>query len=72
MGGAGMVHPSVLKNMNINPEQYQGYAWGYGIRYDNSPISPNISDNILTHMARAIFYDGASNADISDDVMAQL
>ncbi len=26
--GAGMVHPSVLKNMNIDPEKYQGFAFG--------------------------------------------
>ena len=31
MGGAGMVHPNVLKNMNIDPEKYQGFAWGYGL-----------------------------------------
>ena len=26
--GAGMVHPNVLKNMNIDPEKYQGFAFG--------------------------------------------
>lgn len=26
--GAGMVHPNVLKNMNINPKKYQGFAFG--------------------------------------------
>jgi len=31
MMGAGMVHPTVLKNMAIDPEQYQGYAFGGGI-----------------------------------------
>lgn len=29
--GAGMVHPSVLKGMNIDPEIYSAYAWGLGI-----------------------------------------
>ncbi|MCX7986507.1 MAG: phenylalanine--tRNA ligase subunit alpha [Bacteroidales bacterium] len=29
--GCGMVHPNVLKNTNINPEQYSGYAFGMGI-----------------------------------------
>lgn len=29
--GAGMVHPNVLKNCNINPEDYQGFAFGTGI-----------------------------------------
>jgi len=31
MGGSGMVHPSVLKNVGINPEEYQGFAFGWGI-----------------------------------------
>ncbi|MEX1112405.1 MAG: phenylalanine--tRNA ligase subunit alpha [Candidatus Andersenbacteria bacterium] len=26
--GAGMVHPNVLRNMNVNPEKYQGFAFG--------------------------------------------
>ena len=30
MGGAGMVHPNVLRNVNIDPEQYQGFAFGLG------------------------------------------
>lgn len=29
--GCGMVHPTVLKNMNINPEEYSGFAFGMGI-----------------------------------------
>jgi len=29
--GCGMVHPNVLKNVNVNPEKYQGYAFGIGI-----------------------------------------
>lgn len=31
MGGAGMVHPNVLKNMNIDSKKFQGFAFGYGI-----------------------------------------
>ena len=31
VAGAGMVHPQVLKNANIDPEKYSGYAWGVGI-----------------------------------------
>ena len=30
MGGAGMVHPNVLKNVNIEAEKYQGFAFGLG------------------------------------------
>jgi len=29
--GCGMVHPNVLKNCGLNPEEYQGFAWGLGI-----------------------------------------
>jgi phenylalanyl-tRNA synthetase alpha chain len=29
--GAGMVHPEVLKNGDIDPEVYSGYAWGMGV-----------------------------------------
>ena len=29
--GCGMVHPNVLKNVNVNPDNYQGYAFGIGI-----------------------------------------
>ena len=30
MGGAGMVHPNVLANVNIDGERYQGFAFGLG------------------------------------------
>ena len=29
--GCGMVHPNVLKNVNVNYKTYQGYAFGIGI-----------------------------------------
>jgi len=29
--GCGMVHPNVLKNVNINPDEWQGFAFGFGI-----------------------------------------
>jgi phenylalanyl-tRNA synthetase alpha chain len=28
--GAGMVHPVVLRNGGIDPERYQGFAFGMG------------------------------------------
>lgn len=31
MGGAGMVHPNVLKAGNINYQKYTGFAFGWGI-----------------------------------------
>ena len=29
--GCGMVHPEVLKNVNIDPEKYTGLAFGMGV-----------------------------------------
>lgn len=31
IGGAGMVHPEVMKNGGIDPESYSGFAWGMGL-----------------------------------------
>ena len=31
MGGAGMVHPNVLKGVGYDPEKYTGFAFGLGI-----------------------------------------
>jgi len=31
LGGAGMVHPIVLKNGGIDPEKYTGFAFGWGV-----------------------------------------
>jgi len=31
LGGAGMVHPAVLKNGGIDPEKYTGFAFGWGV-----------------------------------------
>jgi phenylalanyl-tRNA synthetase alpha chain len=30
MGGAGMVHPQVLRNVGLDPEVYSGFAFGFG------------------------------------------
>lgn len=30
IGGAGMVHPSVLRNAGLDPETYRGFAFGFG------------------------------------------
>ena len=29
--GCGMVHPNVLTNCGLDPERYQGFAWGIGL-----------------------------------------
>jgi len=31
IGGCGMVHPNVLKHVSIDPEMYQGFAFGLGV-----------------------------------------
>jgi phenylalanyl-tRNA synthetase alpha chain len=31
LGGAGMVHPNVLKNCGIDPNKYSGFASGWGV-----------------------------------------
>lgn len=31
IGGCGMVHPNVLRNCGLDPEKYQGFAFGMGI-----------------------------------------
>ncbi len=31
LGGAGMVHPNVLKNGGFDPKEYRGFAFGWGV-----------------------------------------
>lgn len=31
IGGAGMVHPNVLKNGGLDPEEFTGFAFGWGV-----------------------------------------
>lgn len=31
LGGSGMVHPNVLRAVNINPEEFSGFAFGFGL-----------------------------------------
>ncbi len=31
LGGSGMVHPNVLRNVGIDPEEYTGFAFGLGL-----------------------------------------
>lgn len=31
IGGCGMVHPNVLRNVGLDPETYQGFAFGMGL-----------------------------------------
>jgi phenylalanyl-tRNA synthetase alpha chain len=31
LGGAGMTHPNVLKNAGLDPDEFTGFAWGFGV-----------------------------------------
>jgi phenylalanyl-tRNA synthetase alpha chain len=31
LGGSGMVHPNVLRAVEIDPEEFSGFAFGFGI-----------------------------------------
>ncbi|MEX0932065.1 MAG: phenylalanine--tRNA ligase subunit alpha [Candidatus Saccharimonadales bacterium] len=31
LGGAGMVHPKVLRNVGLDPNEYSGFAFGFGL-----------------------------------------
>jgi phenylalanyl-tRNA synthetase alpha chain len=31
LGGCGMVHPNVLRAVNVDPEEFSGFAFGFGI-----------------------------------------
>ena len=31
LGGAGMVHPNVLRNGNVDPTEFSGFAFGWGV-----------------------------------------
>ncbi len=31
LGGCGMIHPNVLRMAGIDPAEYTGYAWGFGV-----------------------------------------
>lgn len=52
VAGAGMVHPEVLKAGGIDPEEYSGYAWGFGperltmLRYGINDIRLFFTDNL--------------------------
>jgi phenylalanyl-tRNA synthetase alpha chain len=31
LGGAGMVHPNVLREVGYDPDRYSGWAFGFGV-----------------------------------------
>jgi len=52
VAGCGMVHPNVLKAVNIDPERYTGYAFGMGVerlgmlRYGINDIRMNYENDL--------------------------
>ncbi len=46
LGGAGMVHPNVLRSGNIDPEIYSGFAFGWGIERTSMMKSGTKLDDI--------------------------
>lgn len=46
--GCGMVHPNVLKDGGLDPEQYTGFAWGFGLER-LIMLKANIKDIRLFH-----------------------
>ncbi len=44
LGGCGMVHPDVLSGCGIDPEDYSGFAFGFGL--DRFPLSSHGIDDI--------------------------
>jgi phenylalanyl-tRNA synthetase alpha chain len=52
IGGCGMIHPSVLNQVNINSEKFQGFAFGLGverltmIKYGVSDLRPFFTNDI--------------------------
>jgi len=56
VGGAGMVHPNVLKASGIDPAQYTGFAFGWGVERTYSLKDDlNIDDIRLIYSNQASF-----------------
>ncbi len=54
IAGAGMIHPHVLKSVNIDPKVYSGFAFGFGITR-LAMLKYGISDIRLLHSAKLNF-----------------
>ena len=52
IGGCGMVHPEVLNQVNINTEEFQGFAFGLGVerltmlKYDIDDLRPFFTNDL--------------------------
>lgn len=54
--GAGLVHPNVLKSCGIDPEQYAGFAFGFGLER-LAMVKYGINDIRLFHSSKLQFLD---------------
>ena len=54
VAGAGLVHPHVLKSVNIDPKKYSGFAFGFGITR-LAMLKYGIHDIRLLHSAELDF-----------------
>ncbi len=53
LGGCGMVHPNVLRNCGIDPEEYSGFAFGFGIeRLANTKAGVDDMRELITNDVR--------------------
>jgi len=48
LGGAGLVHPNVLRSCKVDPNKYSGFAWGFGLER-LAMIKHGITDIRLFH-----------------------
>lgn len=54
IAGSGIIHPNVLKSVNIDPKVYSGFAFGFGITR-LAMLKYGISDIRLLHSAKVNF-----------------
>ncbi len=53
LGGCGMVHPNVLRNCGIDPEEFSGFAFGFGIeRLANTKAGVDDMRELITNDVR--------------------
>lgn len=65
--GAGMVHPTVLKNVGLDPTHYQGFAFGGGIER-LIMVKYNIPDIRLFHSGDIRFVYGLTASEMKSSV----
>ena len=65
--GCGMVHPNVLKNCGLDPEKYQGFAFGMGLdRHHHAEIRHSRSARVLLRRPAWLRHYGFTRARRAD------